>query len=291
MGSPTLRTDDAANATHTKVRDGLIADAFSIITTMKGPATMTAARQQAGVLIVFAVACLLSLLSPSATAADPSPRTVDEGVARLQKLLGTFKAKDARQFRMTIDNEFKNQPEEDKPPVLIISNGEVVIGTPYRVGDAVAFDVVESIKRTVYELRDGDQREEIRRQQRYMAARYTLRVDENGMWDFDMTFTAHSIPSVVGMPYLKGSVNWHDDGLELVGIGTDNSYAAEGKVIRTATYGKTHLSRSDKELSVNDEWQSYHLGTDPDGNVLPFPDFDQPIGDPGPWLSGKATLE
>lgn len=252
---------------------------------------MTAARQQTCALIVSVLACLLYLPSLSAAAADPSPTSIDDGVARLQNLLGAFEAKDARQFRMTIDNEFKNQPEEDKPPVLIISKGEIVIGTPYRVGDAVAFDVIESIKRVVYELSDGDQRKEIRRQQRYMAARYCLRVDENGVWDFDITFTAHSIPSVVGMPYLKGSVNWQDDVMQLVGIGTDNSYAADGKLIRTATYGKMRFSRRDNELSIDDEWQSYQLGTDPDGNVLPFPDFDQPIGEPGPWLSGTATLE
>jgi len=192
---------------------------------------------------------------------------------------------------MRVASELTSQPEKDNSPILVESRGEVVIGTPYQIGDAVAFDMVETIKRSTYAVREDDEKSVVRRQQRYMAARFTLRVDENGVWEFDSTFAVHSTPNAVGKPYLTGAVKWLDNGVELIGIGTDNAYAADGRTIRAAVHGRIRLTRNGEALSVDDIWQAYHLGTDPDGVVLPFPDFKRPIGKSGRWLSGEASAK
>jgi hypothetical protein len=150
---------------------------------------------------------------------------------------------------------------------------------------------LESVKRTIYELGDGDERTVVRRQQRYMAARWTLRVDENGVWEFDATFLAHSIPYAAGKPYLKGAVNWRNNGLELVGVGTDNAYAPDGSLTPVALYGKLKFTRDGDQLVIEDKWQFYHRVADPHGTLLPAPDFAQPVGQPNPWLSGTATID
>jgi len=241
-----------------------------------------------------AIALTLAIVLPSslrAIADEQTPKNIDEGIAKLEKLLGEFKPKDARQFRMTIESERENRPEEDKPTVLIVSKGEVVIGNPYRTGGAVSFDMLESIKRTIYELGDGDKRKIVRRQQRYLAARYSLGPGDGDAWEFDAVMIAHSIPKVVGRPYMKGTVKWIPNGIQLLGIGTDSAYAAEGRLIPVANYGRIKITRNGEELSIDDEWQDYHLGTAPDGTALPFPDFKRPIGTPGKWLTGKGSRE
>jgi hypothetical protein len=149
----------------------------------------------------MAFAGVLAASSQVLASNDALPKDIDEGVARLEKLVGKFVPTDARQFRIKIASELKNQPEANKSPALIVSNGEVIFGTPYRIGGAVAFDMIESIKRTIYELGENGQKKITRRQQRYMAARWTLRVDEMGSWDFDCVFLTHSTPSMVGKPY------------------------------------------------------------------------------------------
>ena len=238
------------------------------------------------------LALILGLsLATSALAEDgPStaPRSSEEAFARLGTILGSFKPKDSRQFRMHIDSEEKDQPELDKPPVLIVSKGDIIFGNPYRLGGAVAFDVVESIKRVVYELGPDNQRKIIRRQQRYMANRYTLHLDETGNWEFQSTFLTHSIPDNIGRTYLKGSVKWLPDAVVLFGIATDNSYAAGGDLIHVAEYARIKLARVKDDLVISDQWQSYHLVTGPDQTSVPIPNFDKPIGKPSQWLSGKA---
>lgn len=243
-------------------------------------------RVIAGVVIVGAL-----MYSVGQVNADEQLVEADEAMSRLQALLGEFNAMDTRQFRMIVDSEIENRPEEKKPAVLTVSKGEVVFGSPYRVGSAVAFDMVESIHRTVFELGDGQERKLLRRQQRYLAAKFSIRPVNASSWEFDAVLLAHSNPRVTGKPYLKGTVSWVKDGIKLHGIGTDSAYAAGGKLIPTATYGVIQMTRSGDELVIVDEWQNYDPGSAPDGTTLPFPDFSRPIGVGSKWLSGKGSRE
>lgn len=248
-------------------------------------------------LILTAVVALslgISVLAEAQTAhnsVDGATMGFEEGVTRLERLLGSYDAMDAKQFRMPIDTEIENRPEPDKPPVHIISKGELIIGNINRSGETVSFDMIESIKRTVYELQDNEQKTVNRRQQRYLLTRYTLHRGDSGEWEFDSIMIAHSIPMLVGKPYSKGSVKWLSDGIQLTGISTDRAFAADGKLIPVAVFGKITMTQGDgdDELLIEDAWQCYQLGTEPGGLSLPFPDFMRPVGSSHPWLTGKAT--
>lgn len=215
----------------------------------------------------------------------------EEGVTRLERPLGSYDPKDAKQYRMQIDTQIENRPEPDKPPVHVTSIGELIIGNIYRSGETVSFDMIESIKRTVYELDEDQQKNVTRRQQRYLLERYTLHREDSGEWEFDSVTVAHSNPILVGKPYSKGSVKWLADGIQLTGISTDRAYAADGQLIPVAVFGKITVTQGDgdDELIIEDAWQCYQLGTEPGGLALPFPDFTRPVGSSHPWLTGKAT--
>jgi hypothetical protein len=204
-------------------------------------------------------------------------------------LLGRYNPGNAKQFRIVIDKEFRNKPVENEPLVLIVSRGEVLIGTPFRLGNAIAFDLVETIRRTFYELDDKDRRTKKRRQQRYLATRYMLRFDENNRWSFDSAVMVHSAPEAVGIQGLRGTVNWLKQGVQLNGIGTDNTFTADGRSIPVAVHAQIALIRAGDELYIEDTWQDYHLGVDPAGNELPYPDFSRPVGEPDSWFSRKVS--
>jgi hypothetical protein len=233
---------------------------------------------------------IVALLFTSPVCADEPPQDIDEGIRRLEEILGQFASKDARQFRIKIDSESEGRPKEDEPAVLTVSQGELILGNPYRVGGAAAFDMVESIRRVVSQGK-GDERKVVRRQQRYMAARYSLRPEQEGAWSFDTVMMAHSIPSAAGRVYLTGTVQWLPNGIQLHGIGTDNVYGSDGKLIPVSVYAKVTITRENQELIVDDQWQSYHLASAPGDVLLPVPDFSRPIDKPFKWLAGKGSRE
>jgi hypothetical protein len=235
----------------------------------------------------------MALADPTVAADDEirTPKTIEDGFVKMEEVLGTFASKDARQFRKSLDNEITQQPDESAQRVRTNSKGQLVIGNPYRLGGAAAFDMVEAIKRTVERLDDAESASIIRRQQRYSVVRYTLRVNEQGVWEFDSVYTAHSIPWAIGRPYMIGAVRWLPQGFTLTGIATDDRYAADGSLIRAATVGEITFTRQGEELSLEDTWQGYHRAKSPAGVVLPFPDMSRPIGEPHAWLKGTASRD
>jgi hypothetical protein len=241
--------------------------------------------------LVFTV--IFGCLSLSGVLGDesPAPTTIEDGFQKLEALLGHFAPKDARQFRKSLDSEIREQPEEGGPTVQTISKGQLIFGNPYRVGGAAAFDVVETINRTVKRLTGGNDGTVVRRQQRYSVERYTLRVNETGDWEFDGEFTAHSIPSAIGRPYMVGNVKWLPDGLILHGVGTDNRFAADGSLIRSAFVGEIKIVREKGDLVVDDHWQNYDRLKGPNNTLLPFPDMSRPVGEAHSWMAGKAVRD
>jgi hypothetical protein len=219
-----------------------------------------------------------------------APRTIEEGLKRLETVLGTFQSKDQKQFRMEIKNERENTPEPTKPPVLVDSKGNLIIGVPYRVGGAVAFDLIEIVQRKIYK-KSEQKKELLRQQQRYFVGRVTLRVDDAGAWDFDLNLVAHSNPGVIGKSYMSGTVVWTKNGFKLVGLGTDKAFASDGSLIPVVTKGNIQLSRDGEKLIVSDEWKSYKAAADPDGNRLFVPDYGQPVGEASQWLNGTLSVE
>jgi hypothetical protein len=214
--------------------------------------------------------------------------TSEQALARLESLLGKYEARDARQFRMAFKTRTTSQPDPRKAAVDVESQGERIFGTPYQTGNStVCFDLVELANLTV--SRAGDPAAiVVRRQQRYLVARFALNPTEDGRWQFACTFKAHSIPDLADRTYLTGEVQWLNDGIKLSGIGRDTDYAPDGSVTPVAKHCQISMIRKGNGLSVSDKWQSYVLATDPTGASLPMPDFARPIGRSTTWLTGFA---
>ena len=123
-----------------------------------------------------------------------APTSNEEGFQHLETLLGSYAPKDNRQFRTQTKNEMTSPPESGKPALVTASDGEVIWGSPYRVGGAASFDLIESVNRNIYEVTLEGLKTRVQGYQRYMVARFSLRVDDTGLWDFDAVLTAHSIP-------------------------------------------------------------------------------------------------
>ena len=235
----------------------------------------------------LAVAVLAFAASlPSRAAADDkkaepaAPATLDEGMDRLEKLLGKFDPKNDHHFRFTVDSEDKQQPDPNKPPVLIVTKGTLEYGTPFRLAGAIAFDYIEEVDRSVYDLGEGGKRTLTRNTQRYRTDRVVLRPEETGGWSFQEAFVSHSNPGALDRTYFQGTVKWLDDGVELIGTATDNAYAPEGKLIRAALYGDVAMRRQGPQMVIKEHWDWYHLLRDPQGTELPVPDFKSPFGQP-----------
>ncbi|KEQ17748.1 hypothetical protein [Endozoicomonas numazuensis] len=220
----------------------------------------------------------------------PSPVNLDEGFQHLQSVLGRYEPMQARQFRIVIDKEFKNKPVENEPEILTVSKGEVLIGNPYRMGDAVAFDMIEAIRQTVYEIIKNDQRKKKFLEHRYLAIRYIMRMDDDHQWHFESTILSHSDPRIVESQGLKGSVDWLKSAFELTGITSGTTNTAEGKTLPVAIYAQLKFTCAGDELYIEDRWQDYQMAKGPNGKLLPFPDFRQPVGRSESWYSREASF-
>ncbi|WP_062270105.1 hypothetical protein [Endozoicomonas arenosclerae] len=235
--------------------------------------------------MTVAFATVLLMMQVVAEEAELTPKNVDEGFNQLQSVLGRSDPSQARQFRIVIDKEFKNKPLEDQPEVLIVSRGDVLVGNPYRMGQAIAFDMIEAVRLTIYEVQQNERRKKKFRENRYMAIRYVMRQDDNHQWKFESSVVSHSDPRIVESHFLKGSVKWIKNGFELDGFTESTTYTSEGKNLPVAVYAKLNFLRAGDELYIDDQWQDYALGKGPDGKTLPYPDFSQPIGRSDSWYS------
>ena len=107
---------------------------------------------------LFFLISLSALKEDNASAAE-LPKSTEDGLSRMEQLLGRYDPKDSRQFRIALDQQIKNQPEPDKPALLHVVKGVTIVGTPFRSGDSIAFDIVEDSRRQIYELGEGGKRE------------------------------------------------------------------------------------------------------------------------------------
>ena len=182
-------------------------------------------RTCSGMLVVLLGVCFWI---PSANAADASgyqpgetvaaPATIEEAMTRLENVLGKYEPKANKQFRFALDSSEETKPAAGEPSVFVVSKGAVLFGVPFRVGNAVAFDIVETTKRKVYDKPDESTRKVVRTQERFYTLRIVINIDETRTWDFQGNFVSHSIPNTIDKNYVKGRVNWKKDGFELVGL-------------------------------------------------------------------------
>ncbi|MDB5350092.1 MAG: hypothetical protein JWN86_1339 [Planctomycetota bacterium] len=228
---------------------------------------------------ILAPAFFLILLA-QADGADQieAPKTVDEAMGRLEKLLGRYTQQDNRQWRFVIDDELRTTPEPGKP-LAVVRKGILTYGVALRSGDLITFDSNQIQQRTIYDVKAGE-RTLSRKVQTDSCERYSLRRTTSGEWFFDAVFLSHSIPEFRDRPYQSGRVIWLADGIELVGFGTDEFFRQGGKLEPGAFVGRRKLARTGDQLIEAYRSQNYELAKSPDGDVLPMPDLTKPVGEP-----------
>ncbi len=218
------------------------------------------------------------------------PENLNEAVSHLEKVLGTPSENNTKHFHINIDSCFEHRSEKNKPSILVENKGELIFGNPYIAGESIVFDVVESVKRKIYE-NNNDKPVLLEQPQRFLVARLSIIQGHqlNEPWPFDMVMVSHSIPKCVGRPYMKGHIKWLANGFCLIGIAIDSMYAKENRLLPVACHAVITVLRNDDQLSIQDHWQLYQLCSAPDGSILPMPDFDQPLGDGYQWLRGTGS--
>jgi hypothetical protein len=206
------------------------------------------------------------------------PKTIDEGMSRLEKLMGRYTEQHNVQWRFVYDDEIPLTPESGKR-LVIVRKGIETYGVPVRSGDLITFDVILSLKRKIYDLPPSGERTLSRVIQNHSASRYYLRRSPSGDWFFEAAFLSHSIPEFRDRPFQCGRVNWLSNGIELIGLGTDNFFRQGGKLVTGAYLSRTKLLREENCMIEAVHSQAYELTSGPGGDVLPMPDFAKPIGE------------
>jgi hypothetical protein len=135
------------------------------------------------------------------------------------------------------------------------------------------------LQRTIFDVGSGGQRTRSREIQNHSTTRYSLRCSPAGHWFFETVFLSHSIPEFRDRPFQYGRINWLADGIELVGLGTDNFFRQGGKLVPGAYLVRKKLMREGDRLAETINHQSYELASGPEGDVLPIPDFSKPFGE------------
>lgn len=228
----------------------------------------------------FLVTCLDGT-SSSFAGQEPAeaPKTIEEGLSRLEELLGCYTEQDNRQWRFVYDDEVETTPEPGKP-IVIVRKGIMTYGVPVRSGDMITFDVILSLQRSIYDGSKGGRRTLSREIQNHSVLRYYARPTLSGDWFYDAAFLSHSVPDFRDRPFERGRVNWLPNAIELVGTGIDEFFRQEGTLVTGAYLSRKTLSREGDRLVERTHTQTYELADNPDGDALPIPDFSKPFGDP-----------
>ena len=228
----------------------------------------------------FAGLALQASLQASETdgAAIDAPKSLEEGMARLETLLGRYTDQDNRQWRFVLDDEVRTVPEPEKP-IVVVMKGTQTYGVPVQSGNLIAFDFLLTTQRTIFNEGEEGKRTLSRKIQNHQTLRYHLRRSLSGDWFYDAVALSHSIPEFRDRPLETGRVNWLANGIELVGLGTDNFFRQGGRLVTGAFLVRRKLIREGNRLVEALRSQCYDLAKGSDADVLPIPDFSKPFGE------------
>lgn len=225
--------------------------------------------------LFLAVALILGA-APAGLAADPTD--LEAALVRLEATLGRYNPDQQAEWRVPTKSEYRSQPKEGEGEVLDVFDGLKVVGHPFRDGDSISFDEVWQWERTVFDVGPDGTRTFTRRQVSHNVTRFSISLKE-GVWLAHGLMLTNGVHSYLGKSAFHGTVQWHDDGFELVGTGSvSRFYAAAGKHVLGAAHGGTRYRRDGAELLIQVKQQPYQLATDGNGHLTQFPDLGKPFG-------------
>ena len=214
---------------------------------------------------------------PKGEPAIESPKKLSEGLTQLERLLGKFDSANQRDFTSVTRDEEKMQPGKDKS-IVRAARGVSTLGTPYRLGEALAFDMVELWESDIFDL-DGNDRTLSHTQHSHRLVRYVLRPGPAGNWLFDASFVSSGSPRSISAIQSLGSVKWYADGVELIfTTAASPAIGLKGERASHVNSGRARFMRKGDDLTVVGKSQTYELARDPSGDVLQVPDFAKPVG-------------
>ena len=71
-----------------------------------------------------------------------SPTTLEEGLARVEKVLGRHNPDDQLEWRVPTDFEHKTRPNSTEPEILMVFKGLKVVSHPFREPESFSFDEI-----------------------------------------------------------------------------------------------------------------------------------------------------
>jgi hypothetical protein len=206
------------------------------------------------------------------------PRTLDEGLAHLERILGRYSSDEQLEWQFRTEHEYKSRPIPSQPEVLMVFKGAKVVGHPFREPESISFDEVTHWERKVFDLAEGGEKKLTRTQRSHSVIRFSLSL-KSGIWLVNGTAISCGVHDAIGKPAISGITKWHEDAFEFVGgSGVDEYYGAGGKMILGKHHGSTRYSRQDDRLIIRTRCQPYRLAAEADGTMLTIPDFKCPFG-------------
>jgi hypothetical protein len=232
--------------------------------------------------VTHIIALGVGIASTTAAMADDRvavvPKTLDEGMVRLEKLLGRQSDKDLRQYQFDIKDGVRITPQPGKP-IDQVTEGIVTYGVPVRSGGIITFDQIVNTNRKIYDIGQGGKQTLSRVVENHTVVRYILHLTSSGEWFYDGVYVSHNIPQFRDRPSETGRVNWLADGIELVGTGSDEFFRQGGGLAPGAFVQRRRLTLKGDQLIEDLRSKTYEFARSPDGDTLPIPDFSRPFGD------------
>lgn len=150
------------------------------------------------------------------------PKSIEEGLARLEQILGRYQSDNQAEWRIPTEFEFRHRPDPKDNEVLVRFKGVKTIGNPCRSGQSLCFDETMQWQRSVYDV-DSEGRESLTRiQTSHYNLRYSL-TQRSGVWLAEGTMLSNGVHESSGKTAFSGVVKWHADGFELTGSMESNS--------------------------------------------------------------------
>lgn len=216
-----------------------------------------------------------------------APTTPDEALERLEAILGAFNSK--APVLWLVKNERRSAshiPEtcadlgkpadEEAEQVTSIMQDLISYGTPFRMGDRVAFDSV-GFRKSWSTTESG---EDVWGQMRHSAIRTSFQLLSSGKWKAEVRALTHSHPNLIDAVSDTGAVVWLEDGIKI------NSFAAESMIARDGELcdAVVHVTRTyrniEGKLEIDGCYRLYGMAETPDGSALSVPDFTNPLSEP-----------
>jgi hypothetical protein len=208
------------------------------------------------------------------------PKTIEEGFSRLENLLGKHSDALKHEWQFPQETDTTIGENASRPTVHVALRGVITLGTPYRFGDALAYDMISAFDRTHFELDAAGKRTKLRSSQTHRAERVVLRLVEDA-WFFDVVQVSSSDDAQLGLAERLGSVEWTATGLRLTGSDSASAYLGpDGKPKLGSAVTVAEFSRSEETITYSYQSQAYELMKSKDGQLLQVPDLSKPFGKP-----------